>query len=90
MGSEGEGVAKSDGYALFIKDALKGDKVRVKVIKMSKNYGYARVEEILEPSPDRVKPVCKEARRCGGCQIQEMSYDAQLLFKQNKVKNNPI
>ncbi|MBE5939209.1 MAG: 23S rRNA (uracil(1939)-C(5))-methyltransferase RlmD [Lachnospiraceae bacterium] len=90
MGSEGEGVAKADGYALFIKDALKGDKVRVKVMKMSKNYGYARVEEILEPSPDRVKPVCKEARRCGGCQIQEMSYDAQLLFKQNKVKNNLI
>ncbi len=88
MGSEGEGVAKVDGYALFIKDAIKGDKVKVKVMKASKNYGYARIEEIVEPSPDRVEPVCKEARRCGGCQIQEMDYNAQLLFKQNKVKNN--
>ncbi len=88
MGSEGEGVAKADGYALFIKDAIKGDRLKVKVMKVSKSYGYARIEEILSPSSDRVEPVCKEARRCGGCQIQEMSYEAQLLFKQNKVKNN--
>jgi len=88
MGSEGEGVAKVDGYALFVKDAVKGDVLKVKVVKAQKNYGYARIEEVIIPSPIRVAPVCSVARSCGGCQIQEMSYEAQLEYKQNKVRNN--
>ncbi len=88
MGSEGEGVGKIDGFTLFVKDALPGDVARVKVVKEGKTYGYGRLMEIITPSKDRVEPVCRVARQCGGCQIQELSYEAQLKFKQDKVKNN--
>ena len=64
-----------------------GDKVRAKVIKAKKNYGYARLMEVLEPSPDRVEPRCSCARQCGGCQIQALSYQRQLQFKEEKVRN---
>lgn len=87
IGTEGEGIAHIDGYALFIKDAIPGDFVRVKVIKAKKNYGYGRLMEILKPSKDRVEPVCPVARQCGGCQIQHLSYEAQLAYKENKIKN---
>ena len=87
IGTEGEGIAHIDGYALFIKDAIPGDVVRVKVIKAKKNYGYGRVVEIVKPSKDRVQPVCPVARQCGGCQIQHLAYDAQLAYKENKIKN---
>lgn len=87
MGSEGEGIGKIDGYPLFIKDAIIGDQIRAKVIKTKKNYGYARVEEIIIPSPDRVEPVCPVAKSCGGCSLQHLSYEKQLEYKQNKIKN---
>ena len=88
MGTDGEGIGKVDGFTLFVKDALPGDVARVKVIKIAKTYGYGRLMEVITPSKDRVEPKCKVARQCGGCQIQELSYEAQLAFKQNKVKNN--
>ena len=69
MGSEGEGIAHLDGYTLFIKDAVPGDFVRIKVIKAKKNYGYGRLMEVLQPSPYRVEPRCAFARQCGGCQL---------------------
>lgn len=87
MGSEGEGIAHLDGYTLFIKDAVPGDFVRIKVIKAKKNYGYGRLLEVIKPSKDRVEPVCPVARQCGGCQIQHLAYDAQLVYKENKIKN---
>ncbi|MDO4474335.1 MAG: 23S rRNA (uracil(1939)-C(5))-methyltransferase RlmD [Eubacteriales bacterium] len=88
IGVNGEGIGKVDGYTLFIKDAIIGDIVEAKVMKAKKNYGYARMMRIAEASPDRVEPRCPEARRCGGCQIQEMAYEKQLAFKNQKVKNN--
>ena len=88
IGVNGEGIGKVDGYTLFIKDAIIGDVVEAKVMKAKKNYGYARMMRIAEASPDRVEPRCPEARRCGGCQIQEMAYEKQLAFKNQKVKNN--
>ena len=87
LGSEGEGIGKVDGYPLFIKDALVGDVVRVSVMKAKKNYGYARVVEIITPSPYRVTPVCEVARKCGGCQLQHCAYEQQLVYKQNKIMN---
>lgn len=87
LGSEGEGIGKVEGYPLFIKDALIGDVVRVLVMKAKKNYGYARVLEIITPSPYRVTPVCNVARKCGGCQLQHCSYGQQLAYKQNKIIN---
>ena len=88
IGVNGEGIGKIDGYTLFVKDAVIGDKVEVKVMKAKKNYGYARLMRVIEPSADRVEPRCAFARKCGGCQIQEMSYERQLAFKEQKVRGN--
>lgn len=90
IGNDGEGIGKVDGYTLFIKDAVIGDVVSCKIMKAKKNYAYAKLEEIIEPSHIRREPVCKFHRQCGGCQIQAMDYEAQLEFKQNKIKNNLI
>lgn len=88
MGVDGEGIGKVENVPLFVKDALIGDVVSVKVMKMKKHYGYARMLEILEPSKDRVTPRCEFHRACGGCQIQALSYDKQLEFKERKIRNN--
>ena len=89
IGVGGEGIGKVDGYTLFIKDAIIGDVVEAKIVKTKKNYGYARLMNIVTPSENRVeKPACPMARRCGGCQIQEMKYGAQLAFKEGKVRGN--
>ena len=89
IGVGGEGIGKVDGYTLFMKDAIIGDVVEAKIVKAKKNYGYARLMNIVTPSENRVeKPACPMARRCGGCQIQEMKYGAQLAFKEGKVRGN--
>ena len=84
----GEGIGKVDGFTLFIKDAVIGDIAEVKIIKAKKTYGYGKLMKIITPSKNRVEPRCPVAKACGGCQIQEMSYESQLLYKQNMVKNN--
>ena len=88
MSDEGLGIGHAEGMALFVKDSVVGDQVRARIVKVKKNYAYARTEEVLCPSPDRVAPVCPAARACGGCQIQEMSYGAQLRLKEQKVLSN--
>ena len=90
MGSEGEGIGKADGFPFFIKDALIGDVVEAKVTKLKKQYGYARLMEILTASPDRVEPQCPLHQKCGGCQLQALSYEKQLDFKENKIRNHLI
>ena len=90
IGHDGEGIGKVEGYTLFVKDAVIGDCVLAKITKAKKNYGYARVEKVVTPSPFRVEPKCAFHRQCGGCQIQAMSYERQLAFKQDKVRNNLI
>ncbi len=87
MGVNGEGIGHYEGMTFFIKDAVIGDTVLAKAIKVKKNYGYARVEELLTPSADRVTPPCPVCRPCGGCQIQALSYEAQLRFKLQKVRD---
>ena len=88
IGVSGEGIGHVDGYTLFIKDAVIGDVVEAKVMKAKKNYGYARLMKVITPSEYRVESKCAFARRCGGCQIQEMSYDRQLVFKDQKIRGN--
>ena len=88
MSTEGEGIGKVNGYPFFIKDTIIGDQVEIRAIKLKKNYGYGRLEKVITPSPFRVTPPCSFHRQCGGCQIQAMSYEQQLAFKQNKVRNN--
>ena len=88
IGVNGEGIGKVDGYTLFVKNGIIGDTVEAVITKAKKNYGYAKVLKILEPSSKRVEAVCNVARQCGGCQLQELSYEAQLEFKEKKVRGN--
>ena len=90
IGENGEGIGKLEGYTLFVKDAVIGDIVEAKILKVKKHYAYARLERVITPSPFRVEPRCRFHKQCGGCQIQALSYERQLKFKQKKVKNNLI
>ncbi|UTR07550.1 23S rRNA (uracil(1939)-C(5))-methyltransferase RlmD [Alkalihalobacillus sp. LMS6] len=84
---DGSGVAKVDGYALFIPQALPGEKAEIKVVKTKKGYGFGRLMNLVKESPHRVEPPCPIFHQCGGCQIQHMDYDAQLHMKQKQVKD---
>ena len=88
MSEDGAGIGRTDGYTWFVKDAVIGDVVEAGVTKMKKNYGFARLAKIITPSPCRVEPKCPVARQCGGCQLQAMSYEEQLRFKERKIRNN--
>lgn len=88
FGVNGEGIGKIDGYTLFVKDTVIGDVAEVKIMKTKKNYGYGKLLKVLQPSKDRVIPKCPVARQCGGCQIQMVSYEKQLEYKNRKVWNN--
>ena len=90
ISSEGLGIGHASGMAVFVKDAVVGDRVLAKAVKVKKTYAYARLERILSPGQDRVAPRCAQARRCGGCQIQEMRYEAQLRLKERKVRENLV
>ncbi len=87
-GVDGEGIGKADGFTVFVKDAVIGDRVTAKIMKAKKNYGYGRLMEILKPSPYRAEPKCAFARQCGGCQLQALSYERQLAFKEKKVRGH--
>ena len=80
MSEDGAGIGKLDGYIWFIKDTVIGDRVRARAMKMKKSYGFARLMEVIEPSPVRAEPRCPAARPCGGCQLQFMKYEEQLVF----------
>ncbi len=90
MGVDGEGIGKYEGCTFFIKDAVIGDVIEAKVMKVKKSYGYARLTQVLEPSPVRREPECVCARPCGGCQLQALDYEAQLDFKARKIQNHLI
>lgn len=84
---DGAGVAKVDGYPLFIQGGLPEETAEVHVLKTLKNYGFAKIIDITEPSPDRVEAPCPIFHQCGGCQLQHLSYEGQLKWKQNMVEN---
>ncbi len=85
---DGAGIGKYEGMTFFVKDALVGDVIRARAMKLKKTYGFARMVEVLEASAHRVEPPCPIHRQCGGCQLQALSYEKQLEFKQKKVENN--
>lgn len=88
QGYEGEGIAKIDNkYPIFIDGALKGEKVKVRIVKVNKNFAYGKLMEVLEASEERVNPPCAIYKRCGGCKLQHASYKAQLDFKWDRVKD---
>lgn len=87
LGYEGEGIAKIDGYPVFISGALIGEKVKVNIIKVKKNFAYGKLIEILEESPERREPKCSSYNMCGGCTLQHLSYEGQLDYKFSRVKD---
>lgn len=86
MGYQGEGVGKIDNFTVFVAGAILGEKVKVKIVKLSKNFAFGKLLEIIESSPSRIEPVCSIYKSCGGCNIQHIDYEAQLNFKTNRVK----
>ncbi len=85
LGTDGEGIGKTDGFTLFVNGAVPGDEIEARILKVKKNLAYAKIENILTPSPDRVTPACPVASRCGGCRIQQIAYEKQLEIKKKKV-----
>ncbi|WNS41583.1 23S rRNA (uracil(1939)-C(5))-methyltransferase RlmD [Paenibacillus sp. MMS20-IR301] len=88
MTHEGEGVGRVEGFTLFVQGALPGESVRAKVLKTKKQYGYAKLLELVQASPDRIGPPCPIYDQCGGCQLQHMDYTAQLVWKRQLVVDN--
>ena len=88
LGTNGEGVALINGYPVFIPNALPNEIVKVKILKALKNFAYAKVINYIKTSSDRVEPKCPVFNKCGGCQLQHLSIQKQLEFKQNLVKTN--
>ena len=87
---EGQGVGKSDGSVFFVKDSVMGDTVEARVLKVKKNYAYAKVEKLLKPSPYRITSLCPVAGKCGGCQLQHLSYEKELAWKEDRIAQSLI
>lgn len=88
MTHEAMGVGKVEGIAVFVQGAIKGERVIAKIIKVARNYAIARVEKWITKSLERCEPFCQVYKRCGGCSLQHMTYDMQLRFKHEVVKDN--
>ena len=87
---EGQGVGKKDGLVFFVKDSVMGDLVEARILKAKKNYAYAKVEKLLEASPYRITPLCPVAGKCGGCQLQHLSYEKELSWKEDRIAQSLI
>ncbi len=85
-GAEGEGIGRVEGMAVFVPKTLPGDVAEVRIIQKKSNYAKAELVELVSPSPSRIEPSCPHYKECGGCSFQELSYKAQLLHKQERVK----
>ena len=90
MSTTGEGIGKTGAFTWFVKDSVVGDRISASVMKTKKSYGYARLNEVIKPSKDRIQPQCSVARACGGCSLQNMSYESQLELKDKMIINNLI
>ncbi|MBD8006600.1 23S rRNA (uracil(1939)-C(5))-methyltransferase RlmD [Bacillus norwichensis] len=84
---DGKGVAKVDGYPLFVANALPGEKAKIKVSKLNKGYGFGRLVDLYERSAFRIEPACPIFADCGGCQLQHLSYEGQLQAKEKQVRD---
>ena len=86
-GFKGEGIAKIDGFTVFVPGAIKGEKIKMKIVKVNSSHAFGIIEELIEKSPDRVEPDCPTYRRCGGCSLRHMNYDATIALKEQAVKS---
>lgn len=90
ISQDGLGIGKADGFTVFVKDSVPGDRILAGLTRVKKNYAFGRLIKVLAPSEDRTEAPCPIARSCGGCQIQMMSYPAQLRMKEEKVRNDMV
>lgn len=86
-GYEGEGIAKIDGFTIFVNGVIKGERCKIAITKVTSSHGFARLIEILKKSEYRVEPDCFTYKRCGGCSLRHIDYDETLNIKQEKVQN---
>ena len=86
-GYEGEGIAKIEGFTVFISGALKGEKCKILILKVTTSHAFGKIIEIIEKSPYRVEPDCGTYKRCGGCSLRHVEYDETLNMKQRMVEN---
>ncbi len=85
-GHEGEGVGKLQDFTVFVPGAIKGERVKLLMVKVNKSYGFGKLIEVITPSEERREPSCPTYKQCGGCKLQHMSYEEQLKFKTGRVK----
>jgi 23S rRNA (uracil1939-C5)-methyltransferase len=83
----GNGVARTDGFVVFVRHGLPGDTVRARVTKVKRSHAEATAVEVLAPGPDRVDPVCAHFSECGGCRFQDLAYPAQIAAKELQVRD---
>ena len=87
QGTNGEGIAKEQGFVIFVEGALIDERVKIKIDFVKKDFAYAHIVEILNASPHRVYPECNRYPKCGGCDLLHMAYHEQLEFKRRLVAN---
>jgi 23S rRNA (uracil1939-C5)-methyltransferase len=85
IGNDGEGIGKIDDFTIFVNNALPGEKIKARIVKIKKNFAYGKILEIVTPSKNRIEPLCPVAKRCGGCNLQHLKYESQVEFKTKKV-----
>lgn len=88
MTHEAQGVGRVNGFTVFVDDALEGEKVEVKIIKVNKSFAFGKFIRVIKESPYRVVPFCEAYKRCGGCSLQHLDYKAQLKYKTDMVREN--
>ena len=82
----GDGIAKIGDKLVFVKHGLTGDRCRIVITKVKKTFLFAKIKEIIQPSPERIKPICPHYEECGGCSLMHQDLKHQLIFKENKVR----
>lgn len=86
IGSSGHGIGRINGFTVFVDGGVPGDVLQTLILKVKKNFAYAKLVNIISPSPDRIEAPCPAAESCGGCQLQQLSYEAQLRLKTQSVQ----
>ena len=86
-GYDGEGIAKIDGFTIFIPNAIKGEKIKILIVKVLSSHAFGKILEILEPSKYRIESDCNTYKRCGGCRLRHIQYEQTLKMKQNAVQS---
>ena len=86
-GYEGEGIAKIDGFTIFVPGAIKGEKIKILVVKVLSSHAFGKILDIIETSNHRIEPDCITYKRCGGCNLRHIDYEETLNIKQRTVQN---